>query len=498
MTYSVKFTLRTDRTNSSNTCPLYLKYTFNRRYYLIPTGISLKTAQWDQENNSVVNMTRNEIMTLNGRIEETHKTSIEIIENFRNENLRYPIHSELKGLIKKNKNFISENSSPELTLKSLFEEYINYSISQRKRIGTIKVYKTTLKKWLDFESQLNTKLTPINLSDNILRSFEDFLTTTGVEDGTIGNYIKTTKSFLRFLRDVKGVKIDEKSLSVKVKRVYKSFPTLDRNQLETLKFHCFFSGFSSDNEVKEKVNLTKSEKNVGRIFTFMCSTGLSFADCQDLRVMDVKIKRDNLSTKKDVACYLSVFRKKTNETEPCNIPILDVTIEMVIEQVSSIGGQSALTREFYETGKKAKSLSFKIGVLERIMNLSKVKNNNTENLFSKISNQKFNQILKEVLRKVGFTEQIHSFRKISGQTIKELKPFYECISSHTGRRTYITLSLEADIPLDVVMDTTGHRSVGMLLRYKKRNPLRINKAYRDRISNREDERTDNNESDEDE
>lgn len=98
-----------------------------------------------------------------------------------------------------------------------------------------------------------------------------------------------------------------------------------------------------------------------------------------------------------------------------------------------------------------------------------------------ISEQKFNEYLKEIGEKVGFTEMVHGakmdcinedeakakgvkklFRKVSGTF-----PKYELMTSHICRRSFAT-NLYGQIPTPVIMAITGHATETQFLTYIKK------------------------------
>lgn len=72
----------------------------------------------------------------------------------------------------------------------------------------------------------------------------------------------------------------------------------------------------------------------------------------------------------------------------------------------------------------------------------------SEKVFPSITNQKFNSYLKEVAK---------------------LAEIDKDISSHTGRRTFITLCIERGLDLESIVIHTGHRSMDELFRYWKKS-----------------------------
>lgn len=87
----------------------------------------------------------------------------------------------------------------------------------------------------------------------------------------------------------------------------------------------------------------------------------------------------------------------------------------------------------------------------------------------KISGQKFNPHIRKILRKAGVTEQVKK-TNYKGD-FKEVLYFDKCdvISSHTARRTFITLAAERGMPDHVIMKITGIKDPKTLLKYKKTN-----------------------------
>jgi integrase len=82
----------------------------------------------------------------------------------------------------------------------------------------------------------------------------------------------------------------------------------------------------------------------------------------------------------------------------------------------------------------------------------------------KISEQKLNRAIKRVCKFVGIDQEISVFRWKQNKKIKITGPKYELISTHTGRKTFITIALQY-MPPKVVMDLTGIESFETLNHY---------------------------------
>lgn len=83
----------------------------------------------------------------------------------------------------------------------------------------------------------------------------------------------------------------------------------------------------------------------------------------------------------------------------------------------------------------------------------------------RISNQKFNDYVKELCREAEITDLIEIVRFEKGVKKYLTYPKNQLIASHTGRRTFITNSILAGIPLSVIQKITGHRKLTTLQKY---------------------------------
>lgn len=88
--------------------------------------------------------------------------------------------------------------------------------------------------------------------------------------------------------------------------------------------------------------------------------------------------------------------------------------------------------------------------------LEKYKNHEGVCVFPVPSNQKLNDYLKEAAELSGLDREIVETYFIGTQRHEEIHKFYETISCHDGRRTFVCCSLALGISPTVVMSCTGH------------------------------------------
>lgn len=88
----------------------------------------------------------------------------------------------------------------------------------------------------------------------------------------------------------------------------------------------------------------------------------------------------------------------------------------------------------------------------------------------KISEQKYNEYIKEVCEIAGFTEVIEwgkvEVTKSGKRKVICKEPFYKFISSHSGRATYISIFNDR-IPTEIIQIQTNHHSLEMVEHYDK-------------------------------
>lgn len=84
-----------------------------------------------------------------------------------------------------------------------------------------------------------------------------------------------------------------------------------------------------------------------------------------------------------------------------------------------------------------------------------------------ISNQKFNKYLKEAFQIMGFEGNTKKIKRIGKEIIEESIPLYLRVSSHVARRSFITIMLNKNVPIKIIMSITGHKSFENFILYYK-------------------------------
>jgi len=102
---------------------------------------------------------------------------------------------------------------------------------------------------------------------------------------------------------------------------------------------------------------------------------------------------------------------------------------------------------------------FAINILKR--------HKNDKKILPIISNQKMNQYLKDLGEEAEIDEPISITKYRGTEKIVTNEPKYKFMTTHTARRTFVTLSLEKGMRVETVMEITGHKDYKTLKKYIK-------------------------------
>jgi integrase len=83
-----------------------------------------------------------------------------------------------------------------------------------------------------------------------------------------------------------------------------------------------------------------------------------------------------------------------------------------------------------------------------------------------ISEQRLNESIKNACKVVGIDEMTEFVRWAQNKRVVLYEPKYSFISTHTGRKTFITLALQAGMPIEYVMELTGISEYSTVKHYR--------------------------------
>ncbi len=468
MDYPIKFIIRDDRVNSKGKCPIYLRYTFKRKFINTPVKYSISPQFWDKEDGRP---TRSypDYKGLRTVLKDFEDVVIENLNKYKEQNGVFPDVEHFKNVISGTSVQIQQSGVK--SLEDYFKEYVAHRKDEKARNATIKIYSYTWDKWKGFEGSKGKNYEYQELNYNLLNEFRIYLDNQGLQLNTVSKYIKTIKSFLSYLVLNKELPVPASYKKVSVEKEEPEIEVLTQEELEVLKRECFFTR-SEEHQVSE-YGLDDREKLIGQILVFMCHTGLSYVDFDNLKLCHLIFLKESKNVK---GLQLQMTRQKLKSVHTCKIPILDVTIDLIMDKLG-------IPHIFTETNKnEATALQTKINMLESFIKNQIQKGELTINsrVFPKVISQVFNQEIKGVLKKIHIDTSVMVNTIIRGERVEKAVPKYSILSSRTGRRTFVTRNIENGINPLVLKDMTGHIKLQTMARYNKNSPSYIQRELNEK------------------
>jgi len=96
-----------------------------------------------------------------------------------------------------------------------------------------------------------------------------------------------------------------------------------------------------------------------------------------------------------------------------------------------------------------------------------------------ISDQKFNDYMKEVCKRAGIDQIVKGYKMNPTTMRKELveAPKYQLLASHDMRRSFATYHFDKGVSVNLIMKITGHKRESTFYEYIGRNPNKDHDAY---------------------
>ncbi|HEX8314126.1 MAG TPA: phage integrase SAM-like domain-containing protein [Flavisolibacter sp.] len=326
----------------------------------------------------------------------------------------------LPGTIKKYLDaFINQNEasvkSDQPTLYELIDRFISGEIKKAgkrgggrdKSKGTLNNYQTAKQHLQAFEQRKRYRIDFDTITLEFFNSYVDFLQKT---------FVQKTKDASG--NDIVGLSHNSIAKDIRMLKIFMN-KAVGLGYTGNLAFK--HEDFTYSEEATDAVYLKEAEisklfrykptseklENVKDMFVFGCLVGLRFSDYSN-------VKPENIIDE-DGELFLKIKTQKTGELVyiPCHPIVLQI---------------------FYKYGR------------------------NTNRLPKSISNQKFNEYIKEVCKAANFDQ--------AGRlTTHPEKLLYECISSHTARRSFATNLFLEGFPVMEIMKITGHTTEKAFMKY---------------------------------
>jgi integrase len=221
--------------------------------------------------------------------------------------------------------------------------------------------------------------------------------------------------FSRVLRSVKSffTYAFENGLMTSIE--YKKFKPLKDNTDEIISLD-----IAELKKIEDLNNLDSELNNARNLFLLLCYTGIRYNDLNQI---------NNNQIKNDLLCIVT---QKTKET--VYIP-LHTKLRLLLNQ--------------YATN-----------------NIIKIE---------VVPNAKLNVFLKEIGKLAELNNDIKKVRYKGAERVEIIKKKWELLTTHTGKRTFITLGIILNIPIDVIKKITGNKNDAIFRKYAKFSSAQVKK-----------------------
>ncbi|HEV8079540.1 MAG TPA: site-specific integrase, partial [Chitinophagaceae bacterium] len=291
------------------------------------------------------------------------------------------------------------------------------------------------------------------LFDFIDRYIKDHRTTR--EAGSLAVYNSLKNHLQRFQKDRK-------------KNV--TFESIDYKFFQDFQNYLLKERTDDKGKIIKGLNNTTVAKQLSTVKTFLNYARMHGVSSISQSHKDFKIKKETLEVialtneEFERLYYLDLTENKRLD-QICDVFCFACTTGLRYSDLKQIRREHIKADEIRITVKKTKELlsvpltSFSVAIL------NKYKSYNSP--LPVISNQKMNEYLKELCKLAEINEEIEIVRFTGAKRITKVYPKHELIGVHTGRKTFVTLSLEKGMSAEEVMTITGHKDYKSFSRYVK-------------------------------
>ena len=294
--------------------------------------------------------------------------------------------------------------------------------------GTIKSWKATMRQVEAYEKASHKVLGFEDVTMDFYDDWRRFFIKKKYSPNTIGRHIKSLKIFLFAAKDMKlttssefessrfsadFVEVDNIYLTEdRVQQMYEFNPT-DKKRLDELLSHFDGEELKALKEATERESSRKALEVSKDVFVAGCLMGQRFSDYSRLSEAMFCVLRDGNE-------YVRIVQMKTGKE--VYLP-LDGRVKQILKKYG--------------------------GKIPRVYDV------------------KVNRHIKTIGHLLGWTEPAGIMERHGLMEVKSRKKFYECIKTHTARRTFATNAYRQGVSLSSIMAVTGHATELMLRRYLK-------------------------------
>lgn len=299
--------------------------------------------------------------------------------------------------------------------------------------NSISSYESALAVLLDYAKQKHYYIVKFeDINSNFFSGFTRFITNVrGCKRNTAKNHIVRIKTVLR-IAESEGYAVNENFESFNIATEETDNIYLNEEQISEL----YDFDFSNDELIRKRIELVDNDAEREYLKKHLVDSKQAifmrgqYSKCRDAFVLGCltgqrysDFKRINRDMIKDIdgIKFIEIRQEKTEKK--VFAPIIDKRIDEILER----------------NGGRVYALHL----------------------------SEMNERLRHIAALVGWDFNAGIEESVNGVRVKSSKRFYECVSTHTARRSWATNAYRRGVPLRSIMAVTGHGTEEMLRRYLK-------------------------------
>lgn len=412
---TIRFTLRRDKKLKDGRCPIQMIYSISGVRSVYNTKLACLEPYWNKDEqklqsinksltkdySSGVQLNKVEIEEMNNDLNFLRAKVISIEREFHNKEISSNL---IRDRLKDLNNPKIIKSEPKNIIYDFIDKYIEEN-RQTRVPGSLKVYSTLRNHLQDFEVFRKRRVTFDEIDYNFFQEFQSYLfQKERIVAGEVRKLYNSTIS--KQLKTLKTFISYARKAGIEINRSYEDFKSQrDEKDVVALTQDEFDSLIECDLSSNSRLDKVRD------IFCFSCATGLRWSDIENLEWHNIRGNEISITVHK--------------------------TREKLIIPLSRISAN----------------------ILHKYRELESIKP------LPELSGQNFNIYIKELCQFLGFDTPIELVRNRGAERVSEVFPKWKLISAHTGRKTFVTLSLAKGVPAEYIMKITGHKDYKSFKRY---------------------------------
>jgi integrase len=439
---TVRFNLRKDKSLKNGSCPIDIVYQVKGCRTCFRTEFKILEQFWNHDEQSAIYLNKKEakkvapeldsnsiplemdISELNNSLANLKHKIRQIEKRFEEEQFCYSSRNVIEKL-KEDQIIKTKKVPPSDLFFNFIDKYINDHATIREP-RSLSVYNSLKYHLKAYQEEKKSNITFQGIDYQFFVSFERFLIEKrDLSNTTVAKILSTARTFIGYAQD-NGIEVSDNHRRFKIKKETLSVIALTQDEFERL----FYLDLS---------NHKKFEK-VRDIFCLACTTGLRYSDLAQLRREHIKEDKIQLTVQKT--------------KEPIEIPLTPYSKLILAKYAEQYYALPKISNQKMNDYLKGWTSQLKNGILQHEIGLCEL---------------------------AGINEPTEIIRFKGTKRERLVYPKYKLIGVHTGRKTFVTLSLEKGMTAEEVMSISGHKDYKSFKRYvnitEQRKKVVMQKAW---------------------